>query len=170
MIWIPKRLSRVQLAERRREGFKLLQRKRLSQRAIAKRLGVSEAAVSQWCKMLNEEGLRGARARCASGRPSRLNIAEHKELIRVLKGGAVKAGFVSERWTQQRIQKVIEQRWDVSYHPRSIGRILKGLGWSVQYPRGQARERDEALIRAWLAQDWPRIKKSTSFGSRHRVY
>jgi transposase len=123
------------MAERRRAGFKLLRAKRISQREIAKRLGVSEAAVSQWRKALNEEGMLGAKARRASGRPTKLGVAEQKELIRVLKGGAVKAGFVSERWRQQRIQKVIERRWDVRYHPRSVGRVLKSLGWSVQYPR-----------------------------------
>ncbi|MGL4612293.1 MAG: helix-turn-helix domain-containing protein, partial [Trueperaceae bacterium] len=72
MTWYPKRLTREQEAERRRQGFELLKQKRLSQRAIAQRLGVSEAAVSQWHKVLSQEGLKGAKARVASGRPAKL--------------------------------------------------------------------------------------------------
>ena len=67
MAWYPKQLTRAQLAERRQEGFELLKRKRLSQRAIAEKLRVSEAAVSQWQKVLSEEGMKGAKAKRASG-------------------------------------------------------------------------------------------------------
>lgn len=170
MAWYPKQLTREQLAERRRKGFELLRRKRLNQRAIAKKLGVSEAAVSQWQKMLHQEGMKGAKAKRASGRPAKLTRKEKKELLTLLSQGAKQAGFVSERWTQARVLRVIETSYGVRYHFRSIGRLLKGLGWSVQQPQAQGRERDEELIRAWLKQDWPRIKKSTAVRRRHRIY
>jgi transposase len=170
MAWYPKELTRAQLAERRQKGFELLRRRRLSQRAIAKKLGVSEAAVSQWHRVLKEEGLKGAKAKQASGRPARLGKAEQVQLLEILGRGAKQAGFSSERWTQARIEKVIEKTFRVQYHFRSIGRLLKRLGWSVQPPQAQARERDEELIRAWLKQDWPGIKKSTAIRRRHRIY
>lgn len=170
MRWTPKRLTREQIGERRHKGFELLKRKRLSQKAIAKRLGVSEAAVSQWHKVLMREGMKGAKARVASGRPAKLSKADQTQLLELLSKGAKRAGFISERWTQERVMKVIEKTFGVRYHFRSIGRLLKRLGWSVQQPQAQARERDEDLIRAWLKQDWPRIKKSTATRSRHRIY
>lgn len=170
MTWTPKRLTREQLGERRHKGFELLKRKRLSQGAIAKRLGVSEAAVSQWHKVLSEEGMKGSKAQVASGRPAKLSKADQTQLLDILSKGAKQAGFVSERWTQARVLKVIEKSFGVHYHYRSVGRLLKGLGWSVQQPQAQARERDEDLIRAWLKQDWPRIKKSTTTRGKHRFY
>jgi transposase len=170
MTWYPKQLTRAQLADRRRKGFDLLKRKHLSQKAIAKRLGVSEAAVSQWHKVMSGEGMKGAKARVASGRPAKLGIEEQEQLLAILKRGAKQAGFNSERWTQARVLKVIEKTFGVHYHFRSIGRLLKRLGWSVQQPQAQARERDEDLIQAWLKQDWPRIKKSTAIRRRHRIY
>jgi len=97
MTWYPRQLTRAQLAERRREGFELLRRKRLSQKAIAKKLGVSKAAVSQWQKRLGEEGMKGAKARVASGRPSKLGQKEQERLLAILKRGAKRAGFKSER-------------------------------------------------------------------------
>jgi hypothetical protein len=33
------------------------------------------------------------------------------------------------------------------------------LGWSPQQPAVYARERDDALVKAWRIRDWPRIKK-----------
>jgi transposase len=170
MAWYPKELTRAQLAERRQKGFELLKRRRLSQRAIAEKLGVSEAAVSQWQKMLHQEGRKGAKSKRASGRPAKLTEAERVELLKILSQGSKQAGFVSERWTQARVVKVIEKRFGVRYHFRSIGRLLKRLGWSVQQPQAQARERDEELIRAWLKQDWPRIKKSTEVRRRPHIY
>ena len=170
MAWYPKQLTRAQLAERRQEGFELLKRKRLSQRAIAEKLRVSEAAVSQWQKVLSEEGMKGAKAKRASGRPAKPGQEEQEQLLAILKQGAKQAGFVSERWTQARVLKVLEKTFGVHYHFRSVGRLLKGLGWSVQQPQGQARERDEDLIRAWLKQDGPGIKKSTTTRRRHRIY
>jgi transposase len=170
MIWYPKKLSREQMAERRRAGFELLKRKRLSQRAIAEKLGLSEAAVSQWHKVLSKEGMKGAKAKRASGRPAKLGQEQQQQLLVILRQGAKQAGFVSERWTQARVLKVLEKTFGVCYHFRSIGRLLKGLGWSLQQPRVQAHERNEDLIRAWLKQDWPGIKKSTTTRRRHRIY
>ena len=52
----------------------------------------------------------------------------------------------------------------MEYHPKYLGRLLKGLGWTQQIPLDQAVEPDEALLRAWLKGDWPRIKKSRRLG------
>ncbi len=51
------------------------------------------------------------------------------------------------------------QTLGVSYHFRSLGRVLRAHGWSPQRPATRATERNEALIEAWLKRDWPRIKK-----------
>jgi putative transposase len=124
-------------------------------------LGVSEAAVSQWKAKLEYQGMRGAKARRSSGRPAKMSLGQRKKVLRLLKRGAVAAGFESERWTQKRIQKLMQREIGVQYHPDYVGRLLKVWGWSVQKPQPLPRERDEALIIAWLKQDWPRIKKNT---------
>jgi putative transposase len=134
MKWQPKKLSRGQLAERRKEGFKLLGRGKLMQKEVAEQLGVREGKVSCWNKVLKEEGMRGAKARVSSGRPAKLGPEQRKVLVRLLKRGAVQAGYSTERWIQQRIQKVVEQEFGVTYHPNYLGRLLDQLGWSVQTP------------------------------------
>lgn len=170
MAWIPKRLTREQMEERRREGARLLRAGKLSPTAIAHRLGVSRAAVSQWSKQLGQGGMRALRRRKAPGRPARLTGAEKQALVRKLKRGALASGFPTDHWTMGRVRQLIEREFGVRYHVKYIHRLLTDLGWSLQQPLPRAAERDEELIRTWLAHDWPRIKKGAAIRRKHRVF
>jgi transposase len=166
MAFQPTHLSRAQLEERRRLGVHLLRQGKLSQAEIARHLGVSRSAVSQWANKLAQGGLGALRQRTSCGRPPKLSKVQKHTLRRLLKRGARQAGFPTERWTLQRIQSLIEREFRVTYHPTYVARLLKQLGWSPQVPLPRAKERDEGLIRTWLTHDWPRIKKSAA--SRRR--
>lgn len=168
MTWTPKKLTREQQAERRQEGMRLL-KKGQSQAEIARQLGVSPAAVCVWSRKLKKYGKESLAMQKAPGRPPRLTKADKAELERILKAGAVAAGFESERWTQKRVRQVIEQKFGVRYHRNYISRLLHDMGWSVQKPETRALERDEVLIQAWLSKDWTRIKKSAAARRRDRV-
>lgn len=162
MVWQPARLTRPQMEERRLAAGRLLRVRRCSQAEIARELGVSEAAVTHWKQRLQRAGMRGLRRRPPRGRPSALSAAQWRQLLRLLHRGAVAAGFESERWTQRRIAALVERTFGVRFHFRSLGRALRSRGWSPQQPIPRARERDEALIDAWLRRDWPRVKKGLS--------
>lgn len=170
MAFQPTQLTRVQLEERRRLGARLLRQSKLSQAEIARRLGVSRSAVSQWASQLAQGGLRQLRGHTSQGRPPKLAKEQKRALLRLLKRGARDAGFPTERWTLQRIQTLIQREFRVTYHHTYVARVLKQLDWSPQVSLPRANERDEALIRAWLAQDWPRIKKSAANRRRNRVF
>ena len=157
------------MAERRAEGVRLLLAGTMSQAQIARQLGVSEATVSKWKKKLAHGGPEALQARPASGRPPKLSATEKQKLVHILEQGALAAGFLTEQWTQARVKKVIGREFGVHYHRDYISRLLHGLGWSVQKPDPRAIERDEELIRAWLDQDWPRIKKSAAAQRRNRL-
>jgi transposase len=90
----------------------------------------------------------------------RLSAAQRKELVRLLKEGALAAGFPTELWTLPRIAQLIEAKFAVTMVASSVWRLLGRLGWSVQRPAGQARERDERAVRTWKAKRWPELKKS----------
>jgi transposase len=169
MAWKPGYLTRDQLEERRREAARLLRTGRLSQAEIARQLGVSRTAVSQWAAQLKAGGLRQLRRRPGGGRPAKLSDDQKRQLRRTLKRGARQAGFATARWTLARVQQVIERDFDVRYHRNHLSRLLDGLGWSVQQPLPRAQEREEDVIRAWLAHDWPRIKKGAATWRRRRV-
>jgi transposase len=168
MKWQPKKLTRSQMAERRTEGVRLLKAGEKSQAEIARHLGVSEAAISKWKKKLKEEGEESLAASKATGRPAKLTEEQKVDLVRELEQGAKAHGFKTEQWTQARVKKLIEKHYGVSYARNYVGQLLHQLGWSVQKPDSRALERDEELIRAWLDQDWPRIKKSAAARRRDR--
>ena len=140
----------------------------MKQVEIARHLGVTEAAVSKWKRQLAEEGPQALRLRKATGRPPKMDDEAKKTLIKKLAEGAMAAGYPTEQWTQARVKRVIEREFGVSYHQNYISRLLSDLGWSVQKPDARAIERDEDLIRAWLEQDWPRIKKGAASRRRDR--
>ena len=159
MTWRPTQLTREQLEERRLAAGHLLREGQLSQAAIAREVGVSRASVTRWKHRLARGGLPALRRRRAPGRASRLTAGQWGRLVRVLARGAVRAGFDTEQWTLPRVATVIEREFGVAYHPRSLGRALRARGWSPQQPVERARERDDALVEAWLRRDWPRVKR-----------
>jgi putative transposase len=162
MTWRPKQLTRKQLEERRLTGGELLKEGHLSNAQIAQQLGVSRAAVTYWDRRKRFGGLRRLLNRKPSGRPSSLTAQQKRALLLCLKGGALKAGFPTDRWTLRRIQQVIYKQFGISYHPNYLSRFLKKLGWTPQKPVPRAAERDDELVEAWLRNDWPRIKKSAA--------
>jgi transposase len=81
MSWQPKKLTRAQLAERRAEAVRLLEKGEMKQVEIARELGVTEAAVSKWKRCLEERGVQALGLRKTSGRPPWLSAAD-KQILR----------------------------------------------------------------------------------------
>jgi transposase len=158
----------MQREERRLEAGRLLPSGQLSHAAIARSMGVSRMAISKWAKRLQQHqgDLGSLTNRPIPGRPPWLTTAQWQQVLDWLTQGAQHAGFETERWTQRRIRALILVKFGVDYHPHYLARRLRALGWSPQHPVGYARERDEALVQAWLTRDWPRIKKTLAAAGR----
>src|SRR3954449_1542262 len=97
MVWQPARLTRAQLEERRLAAARLLRAGALAPAEIARPMGVSRAAVTQWKQRLDRDGLSALRQRRSSGRPARLSEAQWDEVLTLLEQGAVAAGFETGR-------------------------------------------------------------------------
>jgi putative transposase len=141
----------------------------LSQAEIARQLGVSRATVSDWAKIIEVKGIRGLRRRKAAGSQSKLNQEQKKKLKRMLDRGALAYGFPTDRWTLVRVRQLIQEKFEVAYHPNYLNRLLRKLGFSPQKPLPQAVEQEEELVKAWLQRDWTRIKKVAAARRRNRV-
>ena len=79
--------------------------------------------------------------------------------MRLLLRGARAHGHATDLWTTARVARVIFREFRVRYHRAHVGRLLHGLGWSVQKPERRALERNEERIEHWKREIWPRIKK-----------
>src|SRR3712207_1586097 len=136
------------------------------QRQIAKALGVSAAAVSQWMTRARDRGPHALRHRPPSGAPRRLAAAPLARLPDLLHRGAEAYGFRGQVWTRGRVAAVIHLECGISYHPVHVGRWLKVLRWSPQKPARRARQRDEGAITRWREEIWPALKRGRKRSSR----
>jgi len=157
--WRPQQLTAAQCEERRLAAAVLFRRGRLRDAQIARKLGVDRSAVCAWHRAYRRGGMRALAARRRSGRPPRLKRRQWRTLEKLLERGAIAAGFESERWSLRRIAQLVERRFHVHYHPRSLERPLKAHGFSVQRPASTARERDEYVIAHWPTREWVALKK-----------
>lgn len=146
-------------AERRRMRAMTLLDQGWSQAEVAREVGVTQGAVSQWAKARREGGDAALRARPHPGAPRKLNDRQLQRLEKILLRGPREAGYPTELWTLNRVAEVIEKTFDVMYDPSGVWHVLTRMRWSCQKPERQARERDEEAVARWRQKDWPRIKK-----------
>jgi hypothetical protein len=62
------------------------------------------------------------------------------------------------------VAHLIEQEFGVSYHAGHVWKLLRGLNWSVQRPRGRALERDEEASANGSSSAGPPLKKARQQG------
>ena len=153
-------LGSPEALHRRRLKALVLKRTGLGPGAIAKRLSVDRRSVHRWLAAFDAEGSDGLAATPAPGRPPKLSESERAKLTKMLLDGATEHGFPTDLWTGPRVIDLVRRRFRVSYHPNHIAKLLRSLGFSPQKPERRARERDEAAIRTWVHDVWPKVKKT----------
>lgn len=125
--------------------------------------GLSWATISRGLKELND-GLQGRppdRARrSGGGRHLKLTADELKRLEQLLSEGATVHGWPNNLWTAKRVEKVIHRHLGVDLCIATVRKMLnEELGWSLQKPALQLRDRDEDEITRWKAEEFPGITK-----------
>src|SRR5260221_7430821 len=96
---------RLRAWELKQQGWK--------QKDIAAALGVSEGAVSQWCKRAREGGPEALRRRPAPGPRPKLTGEQTQHLLAILARGAEAYQFRGDVWTTHRVARVIRQEFGV---------------------------------------------------------
>lgn len=142
------------------QAARLFAKGKASQAEIARELSVSRQSVMRWYRAWSQGGRGSLKAAGRAGRKTRLSDKQLQELERLLRRGPRAAGYRTDLWTLPRIAEVIERQWGVQYHPGHVWRIMRRLGWSLQRPTTQARERDEAAVQQWRKERWPQVKKT----------
>ena len=153
--------SAAELETRRRlAGRLLLEGRKIGE--VAQIVAASKSSVRRWRQAMQKGGLEALKAKPHPGPKPRLNEKQKQRLVKTLLAGPCKAGYRTDLWTCPRVAEVIAKTFGVKYHPAHVWKILRSLGWTPQKPEQRARERNEADIRRWRRQEWPRIKKGQS--------
>src|SRR6476469_8034482 len=87
-----------------------------TQREIARALGVTDGAVSQWMQRGRDGGREGLRRRKAPGGKRKLTLDQRAQIPALVAQGAEAFGFEGQVWTTKRLAAVIHREFGVRYH------------------------------------------------------
>ena len=115
--------------------------------------------VSQWLHDYEEHGYEGILEGYRSGRNPKLTEEQRITLGDILDSGPVAYGFLSGVWTSPMITRVIEEEFDITYHPGHVRKLLHQLGFSVQRPKRLLIKANKEKQDRWHRYTYPAIKK-----------
>jgi transposase len=131
-----------------------------SQSAVARLLGVSRQCAHNWYwEWRGSDGAPKGPRRLGSGRKSKLDGKQLESVDAALRRGPRSFGFTGTRWTLWRVAAVIERITGVHYHPSSVWRILRALGWRLRLPPKADRKGKAYIPREWAAPIKKRAKR-----------
>jgi transposase len=151
--------QRAERQARRERAAELFAQGR-TQAEVARELDVSRQSASRWHARWQADGTAALGTRGPTGRRPKVPDSALEPIEQALLKGALAHGFPTDVWTLERIALVIQGLTGVALSTPSVWRLLRHrLGWTVQRPTRQAKERDEQAIQHWVAHEWPRIKR-----------
>jgi transposase len=126
-----------------------------SREEAARHAGMDRQSLRDWVRRYNEEGLAGLRDRARPGRKPRLTPEQMAELAAAVGQGPDPDRDGVVRWRRIDLKALIKARYDVELHERSVGKLLRRLGFArlsarPKHPRSDpaAREAFKKLRRA----------------------
>lgn len=120
--------------------------------------GVHRGSVSRWITAYKREGVKALKRKTASGPTHKLSEKEMMQIVKLLRTDAMEQGFETPLWTCKRLQQLIQQHTGKCLHISNILRWLKQWGFTNQKPERQATQRDDAAVKLWLKEEWPKIQ------------
>ena len=124
---------------------------------VADFLGIDPRSVRRWLAAARHGD--DLHARPAPGRPPKPSSTQEKVVRRWLLDNPTSHGFPTDLWTTARLALLIAEEFGIDLRPHYLAAWLRARGYTPQLPRCVPRERDERAVAAWLAVDWPRIKR-----------
>src|SRR3954471_23643601 len=101
-----------------------------SREEAARAAGMDRQTLRDWVHRYNEEGLAGLRDRPRSGRRPRLTAGQEAELVTAVEQGPDPDRDGEVRWRRVDLKALIEARFAVRLHERSVGKVLRRLGFT----------------------------------------
>ncbi len=117
--------------------------------------GMDRQTLRDWVHRFNAEGPDGLKDIRSKGHPPRLTPAQLATFAEIVETGPDRAKDGVVRWRRIDLKRVVEQRFGVVYHERTIGKLLKQIGFShiSARPRHPAQKPEviEAFKNVWPA-------------------
>src|SRR3954466_9800662 len=120
-----------------------------SREEAARAAGMDRQTLRDWVHRYNAEGLAGLRDRPRSGRRPRLTPEQEAELAAAVERGPDPERDGVVRWRRVDLRALIEARFAVRLHERSVGRVRRGPGSARLSVRPKHPKADEAAQEAF---------------------
>lgn len=130
----------------------------MSRKEAAQAAGMDRQTLRDWVIRYNAHGPDGLHDCWSEGRPPRLEPEEQAGLMRIVLAGPNPESGLSA-FTREDLVRICEIRFGKTFHPSSMGRLLKRLGFSRQKARPSHPQKDPAEAKAF--------KKSPSAAASH---
>ena len=101
-----------------------------SREDAARHAGMDRQTLRDWVHRYNAEGLAGLRDRPHPGPTPRLTPEQMAELEQAVEQGPDPARDGVVRWRRIDLKALIKARFDVDLHERSVGKLLRRLGFA----------------------------------------
>ena len=102
----------------------------VDRKAAAETCGMDRQTLRDWVHRFNSEGPEGLLNRKTAGPSPKLTAEQKAELAAIVEAGPDRETHGVVRWRRVDLKAVIEDRFAVVYHERSVSRLLHELGFS----------------------------------------
>jgi transposase len=111
--------------------------------------GMDRQTLRDWVHRFNQLGPDGLLDRHAGGVEPRLSAERKAELAALVEAGPDRASDGVVRWRRVDLQRVIKERFDIDFHERYVGTILKQLGFAHMSARPRHPGQNVEIIEAF---------------------
>jgi putative transposase len=118
--------------------------------------GMDRQTLRDWVHRFNAHGPDGLRNSWSKGPEPRLSAEQRAEVAQLVESGPDRAVQGVVRWRRIDLQRVILERFGIAYHERTIGKLLKALGFSHVSARPRHPAQDRHIIEAFKKTSLPR--------------
>ncbi|MET3354342.1 UNVERIFIED_ORG: transposase [Xanthobacter viscosus] len=119
-------------------------------RELAARIGgMDRQTLRDWVQRFNQHGPDGLRDVRSKGHPPKLSQDQLLKLAELVETGPDRAVHGVVRWRRIDLQKIVLARFGIAYHERTIGKLLKQIGFSHISARPRHPGQDERVVEAF---------------------
>src|ERR1700722_882010 len=111
--------------------------------------GMDRQTLRDWVHRFNERGPEGLLDNWTSGPKSRLSPDQLAQLAAIVETGPEMKTDGVVRWRRVDLKRVISSRFGVDYHERSVGKLLRKLGFSHMSARPRHPKQDERIVESF---------------------
>ena len=127
----------------------------MNRREAARIGGMDRQTLRDWVHRFNEHGPEGLLDGWSKGPAPRLSAEQRAEIAQLVETGPDRAVHGVVRWRRIDLRRVIVEPFGVTYHERTIGKLLKTLGFSHISARPRHPAQDQRTIEAFKKASLP---------------